>query len=408
MLLAKVLGKILQVGSLEFIDPAGVGHRVEGRRPGKHLVVRIHDWRTARRLVTNARLALGESYMDGTVTVENGDIYDFLDLLGHSIEAFEKHPLNALASRAGFLLRSLRQYNPVGRAQQNVAHHYDLSGALYDLFLDEDRQYSCAYFRTPEDTLEQAQDQKKKHIAAKLLIKPNHKVLDIGCGWGGMGLYLARATGADVTGVTLSVEQQKVAQARAEQEGLAGRVRFALRDYREEPGKYDRIVSVGMFEHVGVGHYPEFFNKIRDLLTDDGVMLLHAIARMEPPGGTNPWLRKYIFPGGYSPALSEVLSAIERTGLWVTDCEMLRLHYAFTLREWRLRFLANRDRIKALYDERFCRMWEFYLAACEMSFRHMRQFVFQLQITKHAQAVPLTRDYMYEIEREYLATRAAE
>jgi cyclopropane-fatty-acyl-phospholipid synthase len=408
MLLAKVLGKILQVGSLELIDPRGVGHRVEGRRPGKHLVVRIHDQRTARRLLTNAKLALGESYMDGTVTVENGDIYDFLDLLGHSIEAFEQHPLNAWASRAGFLLRSLRQHNPVGRAQQNVAHHYDLSGALYDLFLDEDRQYSCAYFRSPEDTLEQAQLQKKQHIAAKLLIKPEHKVLDIGCGWGGMALYLARATGADVTGVTLSVEQQKVAQERAEQEGLAGRVRFALRDYRHEAGKYDRIVSVGMFEHVGARHYDEFFAKVRELLADDGVMLLHAIARMEPPGGTNTWLRKYIFPGGYSPALSEVLTAIERSGLWVTDCEILRLHYAFTLREWRKRFLANRERIKALYDERFCRMWEFYLAACEMSFRHMRQAVFQMQITKHEQAVPLTRDYMYEIEREYLATRAAE
>ncbi|MDF3074560.1 MAG: cyclopropane-fatty-acyl-phospholipid synthase [Alphaproteobacteria bacterium] len=346
--------------------------------------------------------------MDGTVTVENGDIYDFLDLLGHSIEAFEQHPLNAWASRAAFLLRSLRQHNPVGRAQQNVAHHYDLSGALYDLFLDEDRQYSCAYFRSPEDTLEQAQLQKKQHIAAKLLIKPEHKVLDIGCGWGGMALYLARATGADVTGVTLSVEQQKVAQERAEQEGLAGRVRFALRDYRHEAGKYDRIVSVGMFEHVGARHYDEFFAKVRELLADDGVMLLHAIARMEPPGGTNAWLRKYIFPGGYSPALSEVLTAIERSGLWVTDCEILRLHYAFTLREWRKRFLANRERIKALYDERFCRMWEFYLAACEMSFRHMRQAVFQMQITKHEQAVPLTRDYMYEIEREYLATRAAE
>jgi cyclopropane-fatty-acyl-phospholipid synthase len=408
MLLAKVLGKILQVGSLELIDPKGVGHRLEGRRPGKHVVVRIHDWRTARRLVTNAKLALGESYMDGTVTVENGDIYDFLDLLGHSIEAFEQHPLNKLASRAGFLLRSLRQYNPVGRAQQNVAHHYDLSGALYDLFLDADRQYSCAYFRSPEDTLEQAQEQKKKHIAAKLLIEPGHKVLDIGCGWGGMALYLARATGADVTGVTLSVEQQKVAQERAEQEGLSGRVRFALRDYREESGKYDRIVSVGMFEHVGARHYDEFFGKVSNLLTDDGVMLLHAIGRMEPPGGTNVWLRKYIFPGGYSPAMSEVLSAIERSGLWVTDCEILRLHYAMTLHEWRKRFLTNRERIKALYDERFCRMWEFYLAACEMSFRRMRQFVFQLQITRHEQAVPLTRDYMYEIEREYLATRAAE
>ena len=408
MLLARLVGKILQAGVLEIVDPQGGRHLVEGSRPGPHIIVRVHDGRTARRLITEPRLAVGECYMDGTLTVENGDIYDFLELMGYSIEAFEQHPVNLVLSRIGYWLRGLRQYNPVGRAQKNVAHHYDLSGALYDLFLDEDRQYSCAYFRSPEDTLEQAQDQKKKHIAAKLLIKPEHKVLDIGCGWGGMGLYLARATGADVTGVTLSVEQQKVAQSRAETEGLSERVRFALRDYREEPGRYDRIVSVGMFEHVGARHYGEFFNKVRNLMTDDGVMLLHAIGRMEPPGGTNPWLRKYIFPGGYTPALSEVLTAIERAGLWVTDCEILRLHYAFTLREWRKRFMANRDRIKALYDERFCRMWEFYLAACEMSFRHMRQMVFQLQITRHEQAVPLTRDYMYEIEREYLASRAAE
>ncbi len=408
MLLAKVVGKILQAGTLDVIDPQGARHRVEGRRPGPHATIRIHDARTARRLILEPRLAVGECYMDGTLTVEDGDIYDFLDLIGYSIDAFEEHPVSKAVGRAGYLLRGLRQYNPIGRARKNVAHHYDLSGALYDLFLDEDRQYSCAYFRTPDDTLEQAQDQKKKHIAAKLLIKPGHKVLDIGCGWGGMGLYLARATGAEVTGVTLSVEQQKVAQARAEKEGLAEHARFALRDYREEPGRYDRIVSVGMFEHVGARHYGEFFGKVRELLTDDGVMLLHAIGRMEPPGGTNPWLRKYIFPGGYTPALSEVLTAIERAGLWVTDCEILRLHYAFTLREWRKRFLANRDRVKALYDERFCRMWEFYLAACEMSFRHMRQMVFQLQITRHEQAVPLTRDYMYETEREFLATRAAE
>jgi len=408
MFLAKFLQSFLVAGSIELIGPDGVRHRVEGPKPGKHVVVRIHDRRTLRRLVTNSRLALGESYMDGTVTIENGDIYDFLDLMGQSMEVFERHPLVAWASRAGYLLRSLTQHNPVGRAQQNVAHHYDLSGALYSLFLDEDRQYSCAYFRTPEDTLEQAQLQKKQHIAAKLLIKPQHKVLDIGCGWGGMALYLAQATGADVTGVTLSVEQQKVAQQRADEAGLSGRVRFALRDYRQEPEKYDRIVSVGMFEHVGVGHYAEYFNKVRDLLTDDGVMLLHAIGRMEPPGGTNPWLQKYIFPGGYTPALSEVLSAIERAGLWVTDCEIMRVHYAWTLREWRKRFMANRDRIKALYDERFCRMWEFYLAACEMSFHHMRQMVFQFQITRNQTAVPLTRDYMYEIEREYLAVRAAE
>ncbi|HUL08832.1 MAG TPA: cyclopropane-fatty-acyl-phospholipid synthase family protein, partial [Candidatus Acidoferrum sp.] len=248
---------------------------------------------------------------------------------------------------------------------------------------------------------EVAQDNKKLHLAAKLLLKPGQKVLDIGSGWGGLGLYLARLAGIDVTGVTLSVEQQKVAQARARAAGLADKVRFHLRDYRHETGKYDRIVSVGMFEHVGAAHYREFFAKVRDLLTDDGVMLLHAIGRMTPPAGTNPWLRKYIFPGGYTPALSEVLSAVEKVGLWVTDIEVLRLHYASTLREWRRRFEGNRDRIRALYDERFCRMWEFYLAGCEIAFLHLGQMVFQMQLSRRLETVPLTRDYIAEFERHH-------
>ena len=299
------------------------------------------------------------------------------------------------------VVRAFEQYNPIGKAQRNVAHHYDLKDELYDLFLDPDRQYSCAYFRSPDDSLEQAQTNKKRHIAAKLLLRPGMKVLDIGSGWGGMGLFLGREFDADVTGVTLSKEQHTVSSRRALEGGLADRVRFKLPDYRQETETYDRIVSIGMFEHVGAAHYVEFFAKVKELLKDDGVMLLHSIGRMEPPGGTNTWLKKYIFPGGYTPALSEVLSAIEKVGLYVTDIEILRLHYAETLRHWRLRFMANRDKVKQLagYDERFCRMWEFYLGGCEIAFRYMNQFVFQIQVARHQEAAPLVRDYMIDAER---------
>ena len=401
MLLAGFIRRILQVGTLNIIDPAGKVHRIDGRHPGPTVTIRVHDRRTAWRLVANSRLAFGEAYMDGTLTVEDGGtIFDFLDMVGHSLEAFDNHPLQVFARKIDWWVRGLQQYNPIERAQKNVAHHYDLSGALYDLFLDADRQYSCAYFLTPQDTLEQAQAQKKRHIAAKLLIEPGHKLLDIGCGWGGLGLYLAKQCGADVTGVTLSVEQQKLATQRAAEAGMSDRARFLLRDYRQDNNKYDRIVSVGMFEHVGAVHYLEYFKKVKDLLTDDGVFLLHAIGRMEPPGTTNRWLRKYIFPGGYSPAMSEVLAAIEKVGLWVTDIEVLRMHYAMTLKHWRERFVANRDQAKALYDERFCRMWEFYLAGCEISFRYLSQFVFQMQIARRQTAVPLTRDYMLEAEHK--------
>jgi cyclopropane-fatty-acyl-phospholipid synthase len=304
-------------------------------------------------------------------------------------------------------MRRLRQHNPIGRARSNVAHHYDLKDTLYELFLDKDRQYSCAYFQTGNDTLEAAQANKKRHLAAKLLLKPGHRVLDIGSGWGGLGLYLAQIERVDVTGVTLSVEQHKVSNERAKDMGLAERVRFNLRDYRSDTGCYDRIVSVGMFEHVGAGHYDEFFGKLKTLLKDDGVAVLHSIGRMEPPDSTNPWLRKYIFPGGYSPALSEVLAAIERAGLWVTDIEILRLHYAETLKEWSRRFQTNREGIKSLYDERFCRMWEFYLTACEMSFRYFDQMVFQIQLARRQDAVPLVRDYVTDWERSHPQPSAA-
>jgi cyclopropane-fatty-acyl-phospholipid synthase len=309
--------------------------------------------------------------------------------------------LESAIENTSFLFRRLQQYNPIGRAQEHVAHHYDLSDDLYDLFLDEDRQYSCAYFANDNVTLEQAQHDKKRHIAAKLLLEPGMRVLDIGCGWGGMALYLAKEANVEVVGLTLSKEQHKVATERAKKAGLEDKVTFHLRDYREEAGSYDRIVSVGMFEHVGVHHFNEFFNKVKALLTPKGVALLHSIGRMDGPGVTNPWLRKYIFPGGYAPALSEVLPVVEKSGLWATDIEILRLHYAETLKHWHQRFQENRDKIKKLYDERFCRMWEFYLIGAEMDFRYLNTMVFQMQLAKDIEAVPLTRDYMVQAEQAY-------
>ncbi|CAN5788526.1 cyclopropane-fatty-acyl-phospholipid synthase family protein [soil metagenome] len=401
MLLARVLASVLGEGHLTIVDPAGRTHRLQGARAGPSVTVRVHTEWTALRLALRPRLAVGESYMDGTLTVEEGgDIYDMLDLLGRNMAAVDDTPLLKGSYVLQRWLRWLQQYNPVGRAQRNVAHHYDLKDQLYDLFLDRDRQYSCAYFHHGDEPLEDAQFDKKRHIAAKLLLKPGQRVLDIGSGWGGMGLFFSQQFGVDVTGITLSKEQHTVSCRRALEGGVADRLRFKLLDYRQESGRYDRIVSVGMFEHVGAAHYLEFFRKARQLLADDGVMLLHSIGRMEKPGGTNIWLQKYICPVGYSPALSEVLAAIEKAGLWVTDIEVLRLHYAETLRHWRQRFHANRERIRRVagYDERFCRMWEFYLAACEVSFRYLNQMVFQIQLARRQDAVPLTRDYMFDAE----------
>ena len=403
MLLARLLQHSIQVGRLTVVDATGRTHVFEGG-PGPTSTIRLHERSLHYKLFMCPELYAGEAYMDGKLTIEEGSLYDFLDLCTLNLEAMAEHPIQHIGLRLQVMFRHLQQYNPVGRAQRNVAHHYDLSDTLYDLFLDRDRQYSCAYFETDNDTLEAAQDNKKRHIAAKLLLKPGARVLDIGSGWGGLALYLARVADVEVTGVTLSQEQHKVSVERAVAAGLSDRVRFDQRDYREVPGSFDRIVSVGMFEHVGARHYPEFFRKIKDLLAEDGVALLHSIGRMEPPGATNPWVRKYIFPGGYTPAMSEVTAVVERTGLWITDIEILRLHYAETLREWSRRFQANRDRVKSLYDERFCRMWEFYLTACEVSFRHLDQMVFQMQLAKRQEAVPLTRSYIGAWEQAHAGT----
>jgi cyclopropane-fatty-acyl-phospholipid synthase len=410
MLLSYLLRHLVRRGTLRIIDAGGRIHSVSGES-GPSLTLRFHDPALLYTLFFYPRLALGEAFMDGRLTVEDAGIYDLLDFLCDNINRAPRSALtplyNGFASKLGNALRVFQQYNPLHRARRNVAHHYDLSDVLYELFLDADRQYSCGYFTAPDQSIEQAQAQKKRHIAAKLLLKPGHKVLDIGCGWGGLAIYLARECGVAVTGLTLSSEQLKVAQRRAAAAGLGDLVRFELCDYRQATGSYDRIVSVGMFEHVGVVHYPAFFRKLRELLSEDGVALLHSIGRHDGPGSTNPWIRKYIFPGGYSPAVSEVVPVVERTGLWITDVEVLRLHYADTARAWRLRFNANREHIRALYDERFCRMWEFYLALAEVAFRYQGHMNFQMQLARRVDAVPLTRDYITDWERRH-HTPAAE
>jgi len=405
MLLARLLDRCVSAGRLTIITADGARHLIGRRRDGApDVTVRVHDHSAQRALFRNPKLAFGELYMDGRLTIEHGTLYDLLDLLCATVGDLEANTwVGRLGVMSGRMTRRLQQYNPVGKAQRNVAHHYDLSDRLYDLFLDEDRQYSCALFSNDNESLEEAQRNKKRHIAAKLLLEPGQSLLDIGCGWGGLALYLARLGGGDVTGLTLSAEQHGVAEQRAKQENLSDRVRFRLQDYRAEGGRYDRIVSVGMFEHVGVNHYREYFRQLRRLLKEDGVALLHTIGRAGPPAATNPWLAKYIFPVGYTPALSEIMSAVEKENLWVTDVEVLRLHYAKTLREWHRRFDQNRAEIRALYDERFCRMWEFYLIACELAFRRMDQVVFQVQISRQQTAVPLTRAYIQNWEQEHLA-----
>ena len=403
MMLSRFLRAVIKNGNLCLIDNKGLSQSF-GDGSGVQVTIRIHDRITQWRLLFNPQLSVGEAYMKGTLTLDNGTLYDFLSLVTNNLKYLENYPLYKITGRLSRLFRRIQQHNPIGKAQKNVAHHYDLSDDLYDLFLDEDRQYSCAYFDKDTLSLEEAQVSKKRHIAAKLLLNRHGlKILDIGSGWGGMGLYLAQISGADVTGVTLSKEQHRVSVERANNAKLSSRAVFQLKDYRQQTGIFDRIVSVGMLEHVGAGHYKEYFNKVKELLADDGIALIHSIGRIDPPGTTNSWLRKYIFPGGYAPAMSEVISAIEKTGLWITDIEILRLHYAETLYKWRERFQAKRKEAQILYDEEFCRMWEFYLIAAEIGFRQNGQMVFQIQVSKKQDAVPLTREYIAEWEKSVIA-----
>ncbi len=405
MFLRWMLTYVVKTGHLTVIEASGKSWKV-GDGTGPQVTLQLRDRSIGWQIAFNPHLKLGEGYMDGRFDIVDGDAWTLLDLLGRNLGTGYGTPLAVEIARLRRVFRRIIQYNPIGKAQANVAHHYDLDGRLYDLFLDPDRQYSCAYFEHEDATLDQAQLAKKRHIGAKLNLEPGKSVLDIGSGWGGLGLYLAQMGRMDVTGVTLSQEQHTLSTARAMRQNLQSRVRFKLMDYRELDPAFDRIVSVGMFEHVGVGHYDEYFQQVARLLADDGVALIHSIGRIDGPGTTNPWIAKYIFPGGYIPALSEVLPAIERAGLFVTDIEVLRLHYAETLEHWRTRFEANRERAQEIYDERFCRMWEFYLAASEASFRHMGFMNFQIQLTKRVDTLPLTRDYMQKNEQTLLAREA--
>lgn len=393
--LSASLRRTIRHGSLSVIDRRG--HRETfGDGAGPRICIRMHDSATAWKLLLDPESELGEAWMNGTVTVEEGDLRSLLSLLFRSLGTkTAAHPSPQLHAALRSLFGRFLQINTPTRSRSNVARHYDLSGHLYDLFLDEDRQYSCGYFRTGNETLEECQKLKKRHLAAKLLLHPGQKVLDIGSGWGGLALTLAKEHSVEVTGVTLSKEQLEHSNLRARNEGLAEKVRFLFRDYRRETGLYDRIVSVGMFEHVGVNHYRSFFRKVSSLLCQGGVALLHTIGRNDGPGHTNPWIARHIFPGGYAPALSEVLPAIERSGLLVSDIEILNgSHYARTLHLWEERFQRARSEIRRLYDERFCRMWEFYLTASEQSFLHRGLTVFQIQMTNAPGAVPATRDYI--------------
>jgi cyclopropane-fatty-acyl-phospholipid synthase len=399
-LLRGLLTKFICRGSISFTTASGAKFTC-GDGSGEPVHARFVTEEAERRILLNPELALGEAYMDGSFVVERGTIADALAILMGQPEALPRWARPQW--RARYLGRNIKQFNLRRRARSNVAHHYDLDGRLYSLFLDADKQYSCAYFETPDTSLDDAQLAKKRHLAAKLLCGRGQRVLDIGSGWGGLGLYLAEIAGADVTGVTLSTEQLQVSNARAAERNLSESARFLMRDYRDVDGPFDRIVSVGMFEHVGVRFYETFFKRCAELLTDDGVMMLHSIGRSEGPDSTNPWIEKYIFPGGYIPALSEVMPAIERAGLLVCDVEILRLHYAETLKAWRERFMARREEAVQLYDERFARMWEFYLAASEMSFRKQNMMNFQIQLSKRQDVVPITRDYISRGEAELRA-----
>ena len=403
-LLRAVCRTLIRTGNLRVTTAAGSTFSC-GDGSGTPVAIRFASRAAEWRILTDPDLRLGEAYMDGGFVVEQGSIAEFLDLAVRNLSRNKARPWIRSLRTLRSLARALIERNTLARARRNAVHHYNIDYRIYRMFLDSDLQYSCAYFEDSGASLDQAQLAKKRHIAAKLLLKPGLKVLDIGSGWGGLGLHLARNSKVSVVGINLSDEQVRIAQQRAAAAGLA--CEFRIQDYRNVSETFDRIVSVGMFEHVGKPHYDAFFRKCRDLLADDGVMLLHTIGRWNGPGETNAWVRRYIFPGGYTPSLSELAPVIEKSGLIVSDIEVWRLHYAETLRAWRTNFLAHRDDVVRLFDEasdlksrfgsaeRFIRMWEYYLAGFEASFRYYGLAVFQIQLVKNIEAAPLTRDYMY-------------
>jgi len=394
--LDRVLAKRVRAGRLAVIDPGGMRHDFGDPLADPDVVIRLHSPRVLWDLARHPSLQLGEAYVDGGLTIERGTLRDLLRIaLVSQDQAIRESRFYGVLRKLGTLYHAKAATNLIGHAERNVRHHYDIGQAFYRLLLDRDMQYSCGYWRESTKSLDQAQTEKKRHIARKLLLKPGMEVLEIGSGWGGLALQLAREHDVNVTGLTLSRDQYETSVRRAEDAGLQDKVRFKLLDYRLVDGSYDRIVSVGMFEHVGRPSFGKFFGQVHRLLKDDGIALIHTIAKMWDPGPTNPWIRTYIFPGGHIPTLSELAPVVERSGLWLTDMENLRLHYAFTLNAWNERFQQHRAQVSRMFDERFCRMWEFYLQGCEAGFRYQELCVFQMQLAKTIAAVPITRDYLY-------------
>ncbi len=390
----RIMQRFIVQGTLHVTYPDGT-HQIygDGTAPSAHISIR--DAALLPKLVRNPELGFGEGYMDGALAVDDGSLENAMRVAIRNAAQGRLPVLQRVQESFAYLLRPITQRNSGNLSRRNVAHHYDLSDAFYNLMLDQDMQYSCAYFETPHVSLEQAQNAKKAHIARKLYLEPNMTVVDIGCGWGGLALTLARDHGVRVTGLTLSENQHKTATRRVCDAGLQDRIDIRLMDYRDLRGEFDRVVSVGMLEHVGAPQFQTYFDKVAELMKPDGVALIHSIGRNGPPTNQSPWLNKYIFPGGYVPSLSELIEPISKTGLWYLDIESLRLHYAKTLRHWRDRFERNLDQVRKMYDDRFIRMWRFYLTACILVFEERDQTVFQLQLGHRRDAVPLTRDYVY-------------
>ncbi len=381
-------------GTLEIIDSNDKTYKFGSSNP--KVSIRLKNKSIEKKLFFNPNLHIGEAYMNEELIIEKGTLEEFLNLITNCYDDFiSNNKFYKFYEYLSSIFMPLQQINQLVNSKNNVAHHYDINEDLYKLFLDKDMQYSCAYFHNPNISLEQAQKDKKQHIIKKLQIDKNMNVLDIGCGWGGMAIEIAKSTGAKVKGITLSENQFKTASERAQKEGLSDKVTFALQDYRNETEKYDRIVSVGMFEHVGVKYFKTYLSKANNNLKENGVFLLHTIGQRGKPTATSPWIRKYIFPGGYIPSLSEVMKETQKLNINVTDVEVLRLHYAHTLTRWYQNVLENKDKIIKMFDQRFFRMWEFYLLASKYSFVNMGNVVFQIQIAKNINNLPLTRNYIY-------------
>ena len=395
MHLSNFLNRLIKDDGFELIDANSKSYLIGKPKKENPIRFKILDKTLHWKLLINPDLYLGEGYTDGSIVIENGTLTEFLDIAIKNIGRDSANSITNALDKFRRIYRYITNFNLIGKSKQNVAHHYDLSNKFYDLFLDEKRQYSCAYFKNENDTLEVAQNNKIDHIIKKLNLKPNHKVLDVGCGWGTLALDIAKKTQCEVVGITLSKNQLEYAQQKAREMNLENQVEFRLEDYRQLSEKFDRVVSVGMFEHVGREFYNKYFNKVFDFLNEDGVALIHTIGSINPPRGPQPWITKYIFPGGYTPSLSEVSLPIEKSGLIISDLEVLRAHYAHTIRNWKDRFMSKKEQVLEMFDEKFFRMWEFYLVGCEMSFKWSDQVVFQFQLTRKLKATPITRDYIY-------------